>query len=178
MLLPQTASYSVGKGFCSFASKELCYHALLHFCINQERELASTAVIDGGSAMWVMGGLDADSTHHFTTQVVRNGQPTTWGPNLTEATYGHCSVTLGDGSVITTGGNRTSTPSGSPRTEVYNFTSKLWTRKADLRMRRFNHSCTQVWLNMENPDVNGIVQTGSVSNNSVLSVVVAGGKFL
>ena len=31
--------------------------------------------------MWVMGGLDADSTHHFTTQVVRDGQPTTWGPN-------------------------------------------------------------------------------------------------
>ena len=71
-----------------------------------------------------------------------------------------------------------STPSGSPKAEVYNFTSKLWTRKANLRMRRLNHSCTQVWLNMESPDVNGIVQTGSVSNNSVLSVVVAGGKLL
>ena len=93
-------------------------------------------------------------------------------------TSGHCSVTLEDGSVMTTGGRRDSTPSGSPKMEVYNFTSKFWTRKADLRMRRFNHSCTQVWLNTEDPDVNGIVQTGTVSNNSVLSVVVAGGKFL
>ena len=151
---------------------------MLYSCLTQERELASTAVIDAGNAMWVMGGLDADSTGQFTTQVVRDGQPTTWGPNLTEATSGHCSVTLEDGSVMTTGGRRESTPSGSPKMEVYNFTSKFWTRKADLRMRRFNHSCTQVWLNTEDPDVNGIVQTGSVSNDSVLSVVVTGGKFL
>ena len=154
------------------------YHSLLYFCITQERELASTAIIEAGRAMWVMGGLDADSTWQITTQVVRDRQQTIWGPNLTEATYGHCSVTLEDGSVLTTGGRRESTPSGSPKTEIYNFTSKLWSRKADLRMRRYNHSCTPVWLNTEDPDVNGIVQTGSVTNNSILSVVVAGGKFL
>ena len=42
---------------------------MLQFHINQEREFASTAVIDGGSAMWVIGGLDVDSSQQFTTQV-------------------------------------------------------------------------------------------------------------
>ena len=85
-------------------------------------------------------------------------------------------MTLEDGSVVITRGSRESTPSGSPKVEIYNFTSMSWTRRADLRVRRSNHSCTQVWLNAEDPDVHGIVQTGSLSNNSVLTVVVAGGN--
>ena len=85
-------------------------------------------------------------------------------------------MTLEDGSVAITRGSRESTPSGSPKVEIYNFSSMSWTRRADLRVRRSNHSCTQVWLNAEDPDVHGIVQTGSLSNNSVLTVVVAGGN--
>ena len=108
----------------------------------------------------------------FQTQVVSQGQPTQWGPNLTEAGDNHCATTLQDNSVILTGGETQSNRFGSARTEVYNSTTKRWERKADMRYRRTGHSCTNVWLDSD----------GSIGNYwsdySILSVVVAGGKML
>ena len=108
------------------------------------------------------------------TQIVRPDQPTEYGPNMTEETVNHCATTLEDGSVIVTGGWRRSGWQGSTRTEVYNFTTKKWTRLKDMRQKRIGHTCTQVWLNPDDIDfdiLSGFVVTGS----SVLSIVVAGG---
>ena len=125
-----------------------------------------------------MGGLNHIDYAIFTTQIVRPGQPTEQGPNMTESVAGHCSTTLEDGSVISTGGRRMSQHEGSARTEIYSFNSKKWTTKEDMQQRRFGHTCAQVWLDPKpDPAVNGIIPE-TVTNSSVLSIVVAGGKLL
>ena len=130
----------------------------------------------------MMGGVDLTITKwavYQTTQVVSQGQPTQWGPNLTEAGDNHCATTLQDNSVILTGGETQSNIYGSARTDVYNSTTKRWERKADMRQRRLHHSCTNVWLE---PDpsfsfIHGVIAY-TLSDTSVLSVVVAGGKMI
>ena len=131
-------------------------------------------MIDDGRAMLVMGGMP--DRHHFqsSTQIVRPGQPTQPGPDMTEGADGHCSTTLQDGSVIVTGGQRPSNYEGSARTEVFNFTTKEWRQVQDMRQRRAYHSCTQVWVTPDNPDSD--ILYGYVSNTSVVTIVVAGGK--
>ena len=127
-----------------------------------------------------MGGADfTKPTVYQSTQVVRQGQPTEWGPNLTEAGGNHCATTLQDNSVILTGGRTRSNRFGSARTDVYNSTTKRWERKADMRQRRQGHSCTNVWLETD-PSfsiINGVIAP-VLSDRSVLSVVVAGGKMI
>ena len=110
------------------------------------------------------------------TQVVRQGQPTEWGPNLTEAGLGHCATTLQDNSVILTGGETHSNTYGSARTDVYNSTTKRWERKADMRHGRHSHSCTNVWLDPNPHSFGWPVIAMTMVDTSVLSVVVAGGK--
>ena len=127
--------------------------------------------------LWVMGGVDLTAVYQ-STQVVRQGQPTEWGPNLTEAGAYHCATTLQDNSVILTGGQTRSNPYGSARTEVYNSTTKRWERKADMRYRRMGHSCTNVWLDPNTTNTKSGVIPDFLTDRSVLSVVVAGGKML
>ena len=99
-------------------------------------------MIEDGGALWVLGGGDQDLQVQSYTQVVRPGQVTQWGPSMTEDTTMHCSTTLGDGSVMVSGGQRRSDQlTGSARTEIYNFTSGLWTARADMGQRRGLHSC-------------------------------------
>ena len=127
--------------------------------------------------LWVMGGGDENYYPQKWTQVVRQGQPTQWGPNLTEIGAGHCATTLQDNSVILTGGQTRSNFSGSARTEIYNSTTKRWERKADMRQRRYGHSCTNVWLDPD-PSIQSGVIAPFLRDTSVLSVVVAGGKMI
>ena len=62
--------------------------------------------------------------------------------------------------------------------QIYSFKSKKWTTKRDMNQKRFDHSCAQVWLNPEpDPALNGIIPP-TVTNSSVLSIVVAGGKLV
>ena len=126
---------------------------------------ASTAVIEDGQAMLVLGGRD-QSHAHYTTNIVRPGQPTQPGPNMTEEANMHCSTTLLDGSVIITGGSRRSNPYGSARTEMLNLTTKEWSKLSNMRQRRLQHSCTQVWLNPY--DSQDDILKGLVTNTSVL----------
>ena len=127
----------------------------------------------------MMGGAEGAGDLQQRTQVVRQGQPTRWGPSLTEAGTDHCATTLQDTSVILTGGVTRSNRYGSARTDVYNSTTKRWERKADMRQGRFDHSCTNVWLE---PDPSFSIRTGVIAqmltDRSVLSVVVAGGKMI
>jgi hypothetical protein len=132
------------------------------------------AVIEEGRAMWILGGVDAGKHYLSSTQIVRPGMPTERGPDMTEEAIGHCSTPLQDGSVIVTGGIRRSNLWGSPRTEIYNFTTRQWSQKKDMKQRRLAHSCTPVWLSRDNPDSD--ILFGVVSNTSILSIVVAGGK--
>ena len=128
--------------------------------------------------LWVMGGADEKHVYQ-STQVVRHGQPTRWGPNLPEIGSHHCATTLQDNSVILTGGMTRSNPYGSVRTEIYNSTTKRWERKADMRRGRFGHSCTNVWVNPD-PRLSkpfGVIAR-TLTDTSVLSVVVAGGKMI
>ena len=99
-----------------------------------------------GDTLWVMGGADKDFYIQSGTQVVRQGQPTQWGPSLTEAGGAHCATTLQDNSVILTGGRTDSNLTGSTRTEVYNSTTRVWERWANMKQRRYGHSCTSVWV--------------------------------
>jgi hypothetical protein len=123
--------------------------------------------------MLVLGGMN--DTHLLSsTQIVRPGQTTQSGPDMTEVVMDHCSTTLQDGSVIVTGGSRMSNPYGSAKTELYNFATGKWRQLKDMKQRRMLHSCTQVWLNSDN--LHGDVLSGIVKKTSVLSVVVAGGK--
>ena len=136
--------------------------------------MASYTVVE--DTLWVMGGADANHVYQ-STQVVRHGQPTRWGPNLPEIGAFHCATTLQDNSVILTGGmtlrNRFS---GSARTEIYNSTTKRWERKADMRHGRHSHSCTNVWLDPNPHSFGWPVIAMTMADTSVLSVVVAGGK--
>ena len=129
--------------------------------------------------LWVMGGADENNVIQQRTQVVRQGQSTQWGPDLTEFGAYHCATTLQDNSVILTGGARHGDGFGSARTEVYNSTTRGWERKADMRYRRYGHSCTNVWLEPKPSfPFAGAVIADSVYDRSVLSVVVAGGKMI
>ena len=137
---------------------------------------ASTAVIEDGRAMLVMGGWPShvgygtESSVLSTTQIVRPGQTIQPGPNMTGAAYGHCSITMLDGSVIVTGGRRLYKDGGSARTEVYNFTTGHWRTVQPMTQRRMFHSCTQVWVTPESD-----ILSGAVTNSSVISIIVSGG---
>ena len=131
----------------------------------------SSAVIEDGGALWMLGGTDKDLYAQSSTQIVRPGQPTVWGPDMTEETLGHCSATLEDNTVMVTGGRSRSGPTGSARTEVYSFITQRWTRKADMNQIRMQHSCSTIWLD-GHADSDSIIDTGA-TNSSVLSVVVA-----
>jgi hypothetical protein len=151
--------------------KDRTFSVLICTYLSQETEESSVAVIEEGRALWVLGGT-ADGIHDvLTTQIVRPGRPTEWGPNMTEQVSGHCSTTLQDGSVIVTGGNRNNIR-GSSNTDIFNFTTGQWSQKKDMKQRRMIHSCAQVWLDPGNPSF----LSGAVTNRSVLSIVVAGGK--
>ena len=144
---------------------------ILHF---QAITSPSSAVIEDGGALWVLGGGDKDFSLVSSTQIVRPGQPTVWGPDMTKNAMWHCSVTLEDNRVMVTGGQRRWRGGGSARTEVYNFTSQQWTRRADMNQRRMWHSCSTVWLDSSG-GFYGILASG-VDDDSVLSLVVAGGE--
>ena len=126
-----------------------------------------------------MGGEDKDRNLQLSTQIVRPGQPTVWGPDLTEETAMHCSATLEDNTVMVTGGRKRKSLGGSARTEIYSFTTQQWTRMSDMKQRRADHSCRTVWLDTVPERVTefGII-SHTVTNSSVLSVVVAGGELL
>jgi hypothetical protein len=140
----------------------------------QEAHMSSTAVIENGRAMLVLGGMGATNYPLSTTQIVRPGQSTEPGPDMTEWAAAHCSTTLQDGSIIVTGGGRGSDPTGSARSEVYNVTTRQWRRVKNMKQRRMHHSCTQVWLSPDS--IASDILDGEVSNQSVLSIVIAGGK--
>ena len=127
-----------------------------------------------GDSLWVMGGADKDQYVQSGTQVVRQGQPTQWGPSLTEPGGFHCATTLQDNSVILTGGMTNSNLTGSPRTEVYNSTTKVWERRASMKQRRYGHSCTSVWVE-QYPSLEGVIAWDETAT-AILSVVVAGGR--
>ena len=137
---------------------------------------ASYTVVE--DTLWVMGGIDLHQkpSVYQSTQVVRQGQPTQLGPNLTEWKVEHCATTLQDNSVILTGGLTSSNSYASARTEIYNSTTKRWERKADMRHGRHSHSCTNVWLDTNPHSFAWPVIAMTMADTSVLSVVVAGGK--
>ena len=136
---------------------------------------ASSAVIDNGRALWVLGGEDKDNYIQSSTQIVRPGRPTQPGPAMTEAAAFHCSASNGtDGSVMVTGGRTYINMTGSPRTEVFSFSTGEWSRRADMLHRRFGHSCAAVWLDPQ--EIDGIMAK-FVYSDSVMSVVVAGGEY-
>ena len=134
----------------------------------------SSAVIEDGRALWVLGGTTKELYPQLSTQIVRPGQPTVWGPNMTEETMDHCSATLANKTVMVTGGRRSGHV--SPWTEVFSFTTHQWTRRADMNQRRSGHSCSTVWLDIQPATAAeyGIISQ-YVDDSSVLSVVVAGG---
>ena len=142
---------------------------------SQTAGLTSSAVIEDGGALWVLGGHDKNGLPQSSTQIVRPGHPTVWGPNMTEETMMHCSATLANHTVMVTGGGRRSAHGGSARTEVYNFTTQQWERREDMNQRRLGHSCCTVWLDRSSDPKLGIISQ-RVDNSSVLSVVVAGGE--
>ena len=58
----------------------------------------------------MLGGYNKDKHLGAITQIVRPGQPTEWGPDLTEEALGLCSTSLANHSVIVTGGEEEEHP--------------------------------------------------------------------
>ena len=136
---------------------------------------ASVAVVDDGKAMLVMGGVDAHHHALSSTQLVRPGHPTQPGPSLTGGVASHCSVALQGDQVIIAGGQRLADRGhGSDVVEILNTSSHQWTKTGSMKNPRDGHSRAQVWLDPDRLD--GNILSGDVSNTSVLSMVVAGGK--
>jgi len=143
------------------------------FTLLQEVLFASSAVVEDGQALLVLGGRDAQRHPLSSTQLVRPGHPTQPGPGLTGGVSGQCSVSVeGGDKILMTGGGR---PGGaSARAEVLDYAQSSWHSIASMNQARMQHSCAQVWLS---PDDSNIL-SGLVGNSSVLSAVVAGGVFL
>ena len=133
---------------------------------------ASSAVVN--NSLLVLGGMTADRQLLATTQLVRPGQPTVQGPDMTEGKVFHCSATLEDGSVIVAGGMTESNPYGSTLTEVYNATTLQWERRGGMQHGRLDHACASVWLD-PHPAVDDGIIARYVDSQSVLSVIAAGG---
>ena len=148
------------------------------FPLLQAVDWPSGAVIENGTTLWVLGGVTTDRFVQNSTQLVRLGQPTRPGPRMTEGAVAHCSSVLQDGSVIVTGGRRRAMVGGSTITEVFNFTTMKWARKANMKQGRMLHTCSQVWLesNSTLAEENGILSFSYPTPTSVLSIVVAGGE--
>ena len=124
--------------------------------------------------MIVMGGSDGHQVFS-TTQIVMPGSSTRYGPQMREVVAGHCSVSLDD-KVMVTGGSRYKQQGGSDVAEMMNINTGEWEDMAKMNYPRAYHTCTTVWLNQDNPD-GDIFNKGVVDNSSVLSLVVAGGKY-
>ena len=84
-----------------------------------------------------------------------------------------CATTLGDGSVIVTGGQTDPQEQGSRKVQVFNISRGTWEDRADMRHARLYHSCAQVWI-----DPQSIPFINHLGNHSVASVMVVGGKEL
>ena len=140
----------------------------------QAVKYASVSTIDNGRAMIVMGGVH--DVHHAlsTTQIVSPYSPTRAGPQMREWTIGHCSVPLGDNKIMTTGGQRQSQRYGSNVAEILDLQTGQWEERGRMRQHRAQHTCQTVWLDKDGRG--GDIFYGAVTNTSVLSVVVAGGK--
>ena len=86
----------------------------------------------------------------------------------------HCSVALQD-KVMVTGGMRYNQP-GSDVAEMMNINSGDWEVLSKMNYPRADHTCTTVWLSQHSYN-DDILNGGYLTNTSVLSVVVAGGKY-
>ena len=130
------------------------------------------AVIEDGEAMLIMGGTQTFRHVLSDTQIVRPGQPTQRGPRMTGGALSHCSKEMQDGEIMVTGGNRAG---GYAQVEIFNFTKKEWRSISNMKQGRMLHNCAKVLLDPANPNDPNIL-SGVVTNTSVLSVLVAGGK--
>ena len=141
-------------------------------CISQEVEYASSAEVEDGQALLVLGGQDAQDHLLSSTQLVRPGHPTQPGPGLTGGVDAQCSVSVeGGDKILMTGGGRPGVGVGA-WAEVLDYAQSSWHSIASMNQARVYHSCAQVWLS---PDDSNIL-SGLVGNSSVLSAVVAGGE--
>ena len=142
-------------------------------CISQEVKHASSAVVEDGQALLVLGGEDAQNHLLSSTQLVRPGHPTQPGPGLTGGVAMHCSVSVEDGNkILMTGGARHGDISA--KAEVLDYAQSSWHSIASMNQARADHSCAQVWLSPNDPYSD--ILSGAVGNSSVLSAVVAGGE--
>ena len=77
----------------------------LHSSMKSKRAAHASTVVN--NALFITGGYDGSSELSTTEYIYANGTVQS-GPNLPEARYGHCSVTLHDGKVMILGAGGTS----------------------------------------------------------------------
>ena len=132
-------------------------------------------VIENGEALWILDNDDWDNS----TQIVRPGQPTQFGPKLFQDNwYEGCAAALGNGSVAATGGWDGHSTS-SPQLRVYNSSTQQWEVRADMKHGRQFHSCATVLLCTTDDDRDGLIFGASGSSpigDTITSVMVAGGE--
>lgn len=137
---------------------------------------ASTAVVENGKTMWVLGGviLFKINENQFSIQEVRPGQDTVISEvKMTDNIIYHCSTTLWDGSVMVVGGMR-----GNPKyawssiSEIWNFTTKSWSAHIHTKVAIVYPSCSQIFVRQD-PDFPFAVEHDP-DNGGILTAVVSG----
>lgn len=137
---------------------------------------ASTAVVENGKTMWVLGGVIFFKTgeEQVSIQEVRPGQDTVISEvKMTDTINLHCSTTLWDGSVMVVGGMRGFPPySWSSISEIWNFTTKSWSAHIHTRVPLWHPSCSQIFVRQD-PDCPFVVEPYP-DNGGILTAVVSG----
>ena len=94
---------------------------------------------------------------------------------MREWVAGHCSIGLPGERVIVTGGFRPNQP-GSHVAEILHLQTREWEEAGRMNQPRYLHTCTPVLVDKHGHG-GDIFNDGMKSNTSVLSVVVARGKY-
>jgi hypothetical protein len=101
------------------------------------RDTAASLVLNH-SHIWITGGLDGNQDRLSSTELVSVGQPTSKGPELPKAVYGHCLVRVNDSTALLIGGF-----DGWFSDESYymSLEDQSWSQGLNLKEGRYAHTC-------------------------------------
>ena len=121
------------------------------YALMEDRTLAASTPFGNGS--WIItGGLEyVNGAPHIldTSEILWHGRSEfELGPQLPEPLSGHCTVAIGERTILTAGGRSRSIHLRTAR--ILNTESNEWTRVLDMRHGRHGHSCGRILASSDN----------------------------